>query len=124
MVNESDLRGMSHDDLIDLAIQKDAMVRSLEAKIKEMSQENEAKINKDSELAEHDDEKKMKEDKSELAEHDDKEKMKEDEDKEEKLKEPKDEDKEEKMKEDISLIFASRLRTIASFCIARSMRSS
>jgi hypothetical protein len=95
MVNESDLRGMSHDDLIDLAMEKDAMVRSLEAKIKEMSQENEAKINKDSELAEHDDEKKMKEDKSELAEHDDKEKMKED-DKEEKMKE---EDKEEKKKE-------------------------
>jgi len=96
MVTESDLRGMSHDDLIDLAMQKDAMVRSLEAKIKEMSQENEAKINKDSELAEHDDEKKMKEDdKSELAEHDDKEKMKED-DKEEKMKE---DDKEEKKKE-------------------------
>ena len=86
MVTESDLKGMSQDDLIDLAMQKDAMVRSLEAKIKEMSQENESKINKDSE--------------SELAEHDDKEKMKEDEDKEEKLKEHKDEDKEEKMKED------------------------
>ena len=95
MVTESDLRGMSHDDLIDLAMQKDAMVRSLEAKIKEMSQENEAKINKDSELAEHDDEKMKEDDKSELAEHDDKEKMKED-DKEEKMKE---DDKEEKKKE-------------------------
>tara|TARA_R100001443_G_scaffold4958_2_gene13621 strand:- start:3027 stop:5027 length:2001 start_codon:yes stop_codon:yes gene_type:complete len=49
MVTESDLKGMSQEDLIDLAMQKDSMVRSLEAKIKEMSQENEAKINKDSE---------------------------------------------------------------------------
>ena len=49
MVTESDLKGMSQEDLVDLAMQKDAMVRSLEAKIKEMSQENESKINKDSE---------------------------------------------------------------------------
>jgi hypothetical protein len=93
MVTESDLKGMSQDDLIDLAMQKDAMVRSLEAKIKEMSQENESKINKDSEseLAEHDDKEKMKEDDKEekLAEHKDEEKMKEDEDKEEKMKEEK-----------------------------------
>jgi len=93
MVTESDLKGMSQEDLVDLAMQKDAMVRSLEAKIKEMSQENEAKINKDSEseLAEHDDKEKMKEDDKEekLAEHKDEEKMKEEEDKEEKMKEEK-----------------------------------
>ena len=37
MVTESELKGMSQDDLIDLAMQKDSMVRSLEAKIKEMT---------------------------------------------------------------------------------------
>jgi len=106
MVTESDLKGMSQDDLIDLAMQKDAMVRSLEAKIKEMSQENEAKINKDSEaqLAEDDDKKKLNDhydddkdkklndhyddDKKKMMEHDDKKKMMEhDKDKDEKKKE-------------------------------------
>ena len=92
MVTESDLKGMSQEDLVDLAMQKDAMVRSLEAKIKEMSQENESKINKDSE--------------TQLEEEENKEEMKE-EDKEEKLAEDKDEkmkeeeeDKDEKMKEE------------------------
>jgi hypothetical protein len=93
MVTESDLKGMSQEDLVDLAMQKDAMVRSLEAKIKEMSQENESKINKDSEtqLEEHDDKEEMKEEDKEekLAEHKDEEKMKEEEDKEEKMKEEK-----------------------------------
>jgi hypothetical protein len=92
MVTESDLKGMSHEDLIELAVQKDAMVRSLEAKIQEMTQENESKIAKneeeESQLAEHKDEEKMKEDDKEekLAEKKDEEKMKE-EDKEEKKKE-------------------------------------
>ena len=49
MVTESDLKGMSHEDLIELAVQKDAMVRSLEAKIQEMTQENESKIAKNEE---------------------------------------------------------------------------
>ena len=102
MVTESDLKGMSQDDLIDLAMQKDAMVRSLEAKIKEMSQENESKINKDSELAEDEDKKKLNDhyddDKKKMSEHDDKEKMSEHDDKEKKMKE--DEDKEKKMKEE------------------------
>ena len=99
MVTESDLKGMSQDDLIDLAMQKDAMVRSLEAKIKEMSQENEAKINKDSEaqLAEDDDREEMREEQEKLAEHDDKKKLAEDEDK-KKMSEH-DKDKDEKKKE-------------------------
>ena len=93
MVTESDLKGMSQEALVDLAMQKDAMVRSLEAKIKEMTEESESKINKDSEsqLGEHDKEKMKEHDKDEkLAEHKDKEKMKEDED----------EEKEKKMKEE------------------------
>jgi hypothetical protein len=104
MVTESDLKGMSQDDLIDLAMQKDAMVRSLEAKIKEMSQENEAKINKDSEaqLAEDDEKKKLNDhyddDKEKMAEHDDKKKMAEDDDK-KKMMEHDDKDKDEKKKE-------------------------
>ncbi len=93
MVTESDLKGMSQEDLVDLAMQKDAMVRSLEAKIKEMSQENESKINKDSEAQLEEDENKeemKEEDKEEkLAEHDD-----------EKMKEEEEEDKDEKMKEE------------------------
>ena len=92
MVTESDLKGMSQDDLIDLAMQKDAMVQSLEAKIKEMSQENEAKINKDSEaqLAEDEDRDEMREDEEKLAEHDDKKKM---------MEHDEDKDKDEKKKE-------------------------
>lgn len=99
MVTESDLKGMSQDDLIDLAMQKDAMVRSLEAKIKEMSQENEAKINKDSEaqLAEDDDREEMREEEEKLAEHDDKKKLAEDDDNKKMMED--DKDKDEKKKE-------------------------
>ncbi len=105
MVTESDLKGMSQDDLIDLAMQKDAMVQSLEAKIKEMSQENEAKINKDSEaqLAEDDEKKKLNDhyddDKEKMAEHDDKKKMAEDDDKKKMMEHDEDKDKDEKKKE-------------------------
>ena len=102
MKTESDLQGMSHDDLVDFAIQKDAMVRSLEAKIKEMSEENESKINKGTEaqLAEDDDKKKLAEDddKEKMAEHYDKKKLAEDDDK-KKLAEHDDKDKDEKKKE-------------------------
>ena len=90
MVTESDLKGMSQEDLVDLAMQKDAMVRSLEAKIKEMSQENESKINKDSEAQLEEDE-----NKEEMKEED-----KEEEDKDETMKEEEEEDKDEKMKEE------------------------
>ena len=93
MVTESDLKGMSQEDLVDLAMQKDAMVRSLEAKIKEMSQENESKINKDSEAQLEEDE-----NKEEMKEEDKEEKLAEDKD--EKMKEEEEEDKDEKMKEE------------------------
>ena len=92
MVTESDLKGMSQEDLVDLAMQKDAMVQSLEAKIKEMSQENESKINKDSEAQLEEDE-----NKEEMKEED----KEEEEDKDEKMKEEEEEeDKDEKMKEE------------------------
>ena len=93
MVTESDLKGMSQEDLVDLAMQKDAMVRSLEAKIKEMSQENESKINKDSETQLEEEE-----NKEEMKEEDKDEKLAEDKD--EKMKEEEEEDKDEKMKEE------------------------
>jgi len=63
---------------------KDALVKELEEKLKEMKDEQEATMN-----AEHDDKEKMKEhyDSEKKAEHDDKEKMMEDEDKKNKLSE-------------------------------------
>jgi hypothetical protein len=60
---------------------KDAMVKELEAKIKEMMDDKDSSLTEDEKMAEHDDKEKMaeQEDKEELAEHDDKEKMMEDE---------------------------------------------
>jgi len=60
---------------------KDAMVKELEAKIKEMMEDKDSSLTEDEKMAEHDDKEKMaeQEDKEELAEHDDKEKMMEDE---------------------------------------------
>ena len=49
MVTESELSGMSQEELIELALAKDSMIKSLEAKIEEMTQENEAAITQDSE---------------------------------------------------------------------------
>jgi len=94
-MDKTDLTSMSQEDLIEALMAKDGMVKSLEAKIKEMAKENESKIirdQEDSQLAEDDDKKEMKEhydeDKEKLAEHDDEKKMKEhDEDEKKKMKE-------------------------------------
>jgi hypothetical protein len=60
---------------------KDAMVKELEAKIKEMMDDKDSSLTEDEKMAEHDDKEKMAEhdDKEKMAEHDDKEKMMEDE---------------------------------------------
>ena len=60
---------------------KAAMVKELEAKIREMMDDKDSSLTEDEKMAEHDDKEKMaeQEDKEELAEHDDKEKMMEDE---------------------------------------------
>ena len=60
---------------------KDAMVRELEAKIREMMDDEDSSLSEDEKMAEHDDKEKMAEhdDKEKMAEHDDKEKMMEDE---------------------------------------------
>ena len=60
---------------------KDAMVKELEAKIREMMDDEDSSLSEDEKMAEHDDKEKMAEhdDKEKMAEHDDKEKMMEDE---------------------------------------------
>ena len=60
---------------------KDAMVKELEAKIREMMDDKDSSLTEDEKMAEHDDKEKMAEhdDKEKMAEHDDKEKMMEDE---------------------------------------------
>lgn len=81
---------------------KDAMVKELEAKIREMMDDKDSSLTEDEKMAEHDDKEKM-------AEHDDAEKKKEhyDEDK-QKMKEDDEEDKKQKLSEtftqDVSLL--------------------
>ncbi len=81
---------------------KDAMVKELEAKIKEMMEDKDSSLTEDEKMAEHDDKEKM-------AEHDDAEKKKEhyDEDK-QKMKEDDEEEKKQKLSEtftqDVSLL--------------------
>tara|TARA_Y100001973_G_scaffold106642_1_gene186045 strand:+ start:1190 stop:2443 length:1254 start_codon:yes stop_codon:yes gene_type:complete len=74
MVTESELSGMSQEELIELALAKDSMIKSLEAKIEEMTQENEAAITQDSETQlKEEDEKEDDEKKEALKEEEEKE---------------------------------------------------
>jgi len=74
MVTESELSGMSQEELVELALAKDSMIKSLEAKIEEMTQENEAAITQDSETQlKEEDEKEDDEKKEALKEEEEKE---------------------------------------------------
>jgi len=92
---------MSVEELRQMLVAKDAMVKELEAKIKEMMEDKDSSLTEDEKMAEHDDKEKM-------AEHDDAEKKKEhyDEDKQKMMED--EEEKKQKLSEtftqDVSLL--------------------